>query len=76
MEKLNSRQFCYWLKGAFDLKRKEGKIELSSDDVKLIQENLNSVFKHDIDPSYGDEKHQQALSDIHNQPAPDVRIRC
>jgi len=48
---MKSRDFCYWLQGYF---------EISDDDVismyqlTQIKEHLTMVFKHEIDPSFGD----------------------
>ena len=52
--KMTSRDFAFWLQGYFELNK------LSHiDDVttELIKKHLNLVFKHEIDPSMGDEKH-------------------
>ena len=74
-QKLNARQFCYWLQGYLENKKVEGKIEnMSEAQIALLQKRLNSVFVHDIDPSYGDEEHQKDLNAIHNEP--NDLVRC
>ena len=52
----------YWLQGAFEVN--EG-LELSQKQVTVIRNHLNMVFKHEIDPSHGDEAHQKKLSEAH-----------
>jgi hypothetical protein len=64
-KKLNSRDFCYWLQGYFEL---NGYTDLTKEQVETIGKHLNLVFVHEIDPSYGDEKHQEKLNNIHNSP--------
>lgn len=60
----NPNSFCYWIKGVLDTNR----YELIDDFlVKKIQEELTKVFKHEIDPSMGDEKTQAKLNILHNQ---------
>lgn len=72
---MTSRDFCYWLQGYFEL--------LSHDDpntvdyldhkqVDTMRKHLSMVFKHEIDPSFGDEQHQATLSSLHHKP----RINC
>ena len=60
---MNSRDFCYWLQGFFEL-TEEGSV-LSAKQTQAIKNHLNMVFKHEIDPSYGDKKHQEELSGLH-----------
>jgi hypothetical protein len=60
---MTSRDFAFWLQGVFevaDLKTLDEKQTL------LIKQHLNLVFKHEIDPSMGDQKHQDELNTIHN----------
>lgn len=50
---------------------------LTEDQVKCIAKHLGMVFKHEIDPSFGDKKHQEALDKIHNTGSPGGPImRC
>jgi len=57
---MKSKDFCYWLKGFLTDKN-----ELTKDDCKKIREHLNSVFQHDIDPSFPS-GFQSQLNKIHN----------
>lgn len=61
---MTSRDFCYWLQGFFEI---SGDIQLSEEQGEIIQNHLAMVFKHEIDPSMGDLKHQNDLGVIHNQ---------
>jgi uncharacterized protein YfkK (UPF0435 family) len=61
---MTSRDFAYWLQGYFEL---TNPIEINEKETELIKRHLNLVFKHEIDPSMGDEKHQSELNKIHNQ---------
>jgi hypothetical protein len=69
---MTSREFCYWLQGYFEIATsndlpKDNIIRaLRHDQVLLIQKHLALVFKHEIDPSYGDEKKQEDLNKIHD----------
>lgn len=66
---MQSRDFCYWLQGFFELREaNKCKEALSDASVKCIKQHLNLVFKHEIDPSMGDEKHQEELNKIHEGP--------
>ena len=63
---MTSRDFAFWLQGFLEIRgKKEG---LTADQVECIQKHLNLVFKHEIDPSMGDEEHQAELREIHNPP--------
>lgn len=67
---MTSRDFCYWLQGWFELNEtidhREG---ASKETLACIKNHLAMVFKHEIDPSHGDEKHQKELSDLHTSGA-------
>lgn len=71
---MTSRDFCYWLQGFFEVnhaglaERESAQltgISLNPKQVACIQNHLNMVFKHDIDPSHGDAAHQAVLSQAH-----------
>lgn len=71
---MTSREFAYWLQGFFEIQfdsepgaSPEG---LTPEQTMCIRKHLNLVFKHEIDPSYGDEKKQEALNEIHNPVPP------
>jgi len=66
---MTSRDFCYWLQGFFEITSKDGVVAvMSREQADCIQRHLNLVFKHEIDPSMGDAKHQAELNAIHNEP--------
>lgn len=56
-----SREFCYWLQGYFEISNSK---ELTTQQVQVIKNHLNLVFKHDIDPSYGG--NQAELQAVHD----------
>lgn len=64
---MNSRDFCYWLQGLFEL----GDIKsLDERQTELIKKHLHMVFVHEIDPGFPEEQ-QEELWQIHDQePAP------
>lgn len=64
---MTSRDFAYWLQGYFEI---HGPGMLSSPQVEVIQKHLSLVFVHEIDPSAGDQAHQDVLNAIHHNPAP------
>jgi len=83
---MESKSFCYWLQGYFEINQQDTQ-SLSATQVDVIKRHLALVFKHEIDPSMGDEKHQHELNNIHspvgilpdskyNQPDKSKVIRC
>ena len=60
---MTSRDFAFWLQGFFEV---ANPISIGSKETEMIKKHLNLVFKHEIDPSMGDEKHQQVLNEIHS----------
>ncbi len=76
---MTSRDFAYWLQGFFEVSEVT---EINQKQTDQIKKHLNLVFKHEIDPSMGDEKHQQELNKIHNppnsftSPSKDTLLRC
>jgi hypothetical protein len=70
---MTSRDFCYWLQGFFEL----GELSaMNSNQTDLIKKHLALVFKHEIDPSYGDAKKQDELNKIHSSSPFDSPYRC
>jgi hypothetical protein len=59
---MTSRDFCYWLQGFMEVSDAK---EVTPEQLAVIRNHLNMVFKHEIDPSHGDATHQKVLSDIH-----------
>jgi hypothetical protein len=62
---MTSRDFCYWLQGFYEL---NGDVKITEGQTKVIRKHLNMVFKHEIDPSFGDDN--EALNTIHQGPPP------
>jgi len=60
---MTSRDFAYWLQGYFEVSNPK---EIGEKETDLIKRHLAMVFKHEIDPSMGDESHQAELNEIHN----------
>lgn len=66
---MTSRDFAFWLQGFFEISDLESGDQpqgLNAAQTASIQKHLALVFKHEIDPSMGDEEHQKALNAIHN----------
>jgi len=59
---MTSRDFAYWLQGFFEITNPS---TINTDQTDMIKRHLNMVFKHEIDPSMGDAKHNKELTDIH-----------
>lgn len=68
---MTSRDFCFWLQGVFELRDMSAQIPAIH--LNIIQRHLNLVFKHEIDPTMGDEKHQEELNSLHQGT---TTIRC
>lgn len=60
---MTSRDFCFWLQGYFELSTNHG--PLTGEQAATVRNHLALVFKHEIDPSMGDAKHQAALDAVH-----------
>lgn len=69
---MTSRDFCYWLQGLFELQNPKS---LDENQTDLVRRHLALVFKHEIDPSYGDRNHQRELEQIHHGSNP-VVFKC
>lgn len=78
---MTSRDFCFWLQGFFEV---SGADMLDKRQTEQVKAHLALCFKHEIDPSMGDEKHQKELNKIHDNdlnpkhPKPHYKplIRC
>lgn len=71
---MTSRDFCYWLQGFFEL-RPDKTVPINEWQTEQIQKHLAMVFVHEIDPSYGDQKHQEVLKGIHHGDGP-IKLNC
>lgn len=71
---MNTIDFCYWLQGYFEV---SGEAEINKDQVKIIKNHLNLVFKHEIDPLRESQTTTpvSVLNHIHS-PGNDPLIRC
>lgn len=70
---MTSRDFCYWLQGFFEVAHSgpvppepAARYNLSDYQVEMIRNHLAMVFKHEIDPSFGDKKHVDDLTKLHD----------
>jgi hypothetical protein len=86
---MQSRDFCYWLQGFFELaSSSDARVPagLTIGQVDCVRQHLAMVFKHEIDPSMGGPEHQKVLDELHgskpicstfNLPDPDkIVYRC
>jgi hypothetical protein len=73
---MTSRDFAYWLQGFFELS--ETSQGCSARQVQVIKNHLNLVFKHEIDPSFGDDNVQNVLNELHSgiYGSDNTQVRC
>lgn len=69
---MTSRDFCYWLQGFFEVSEVK---TMNEKQVAQVKNHLELAFKHEIDPSMGDEKHQKELNKVHHS-GKDLPMRC
>lgn len=69
---MQARDFCYWLQGALELPAGTDS-GLTAEQLKVVQDHLNMVFVHDLDPKAVEEKLQNAHD---GQLRPDEVMRC
>ncbi len=63
---MESKSFCYWLQGVFELTPEVTQTGFSAAQVDLIKRHLDLVFLHEIDPSYSDDpKVQEKMNKVH-----------
>jgi hypothetical protein len=63
---MTSRDFAYWLQGLLEIGKPE---TLNKEQVEIIKNHLNLVFKHEIDPSLNEGKTKEEvkeLQDVHD----------
>ncbi len=86
---MTSRDFCYWLQGYFEITKSgmESK-PLTVEQCVVVRQHLAMVFKHEIDPSFGDADVQAQLDALHKgveqakaeasrpRPPKDTAARC
>jgi hypothetical protein len=65
---MESKSFCYWLQGLFELTDSK---TLNEKQVETIKNHLKLVFLYEIDPSYSDDSTVQAIfQNIHDGKPP------
>lgn len=70
---MTSRDFCYWLRGYFELASAD---ELSTSQVETIKQHLSMVFIHEIAPSFPHEQQQQLFQAHVGWPDNEPGARC
>ena len=71
---MNTIDFCYWLQGYFEI---SGSEELSKEQIEIIKNHLNLVFKHEIDPLRESQTTTpKSLLDYTHSPENDKLVRC
>lgn len=67
---MTSRDFVYFLQGFFEINSaKQGGYEITDEQIDVIRNHLNLVFKHEIDPSLNEGKTKEEvkeLQDVHD----------
>lgn len=72
---MTSRDFCYWLMGFIEMSGDLKKV--SPEQLLKIKNHLNMVFKHEIDPSFGNKGTQDTLNILHSDGLhSEVRLNC
>lgn len=71
---MKSRDFAFWLQGYFEVSASNP--GLTPAQVEVIKRHLALVFIHEIDPSMGDAKAQDALNKIHKPGSGEILARC
>lgn len=69
---MTSQNFAYWLQGYFEVAQPK---QIGTNETEMIKRHLALVFKHEIDPAMGDEKHQAQLNAIHSPNTLDSYLR-
>ena len=59
---MKARDFAFWLQGYFEVSQPK---QIGENETEMIKKHLALVFKHEIDPEMGDDKHQAELNVIH-----------
>ena len=60
---MESKSFCYWLQGLLEIGKPE---TLNKEQVEIIKNHLNLVFKHEIDPSLNEGKTKEEVQELHD----------
>ena len=70
---MTAENFCYFLQGYLELSDTK---TISKEQLAKIKGHLKLAFRDDIDPSMGNEAHQEILNNIHNTLHKDPLMRC
>jgi len=70
---MTAENFCYFLQGYLELSDTK---TISKEQLAKIKGHLKLAFRDDIDPSMGNQAHQEVLNHIHNTPQNGPKIRC
>lgn len=70
---MTSRDFVFWLQGFFEVSDAK---DLDEKQTKQVKKHLALVFQHEIDPSMGDEHHQENLNETHHGGGHSPVFRC
>lgn len=64
---MQSRDFCYWLQGFFEI---GGTTYMDANQIECVKRHLNLVFLHEIDPSIhgNDPEKKKILNEVHRPP--------
>lgn len=70
---MKSRDFCFWLQGFLEVSKAT---TMDAEQVTIMKNHLNMVFKHEIDPSMPDPT--GVLTDAHTpgRPPGETLLRC
>jgi hypothetical protein len=60
---MKAEQFVFWLQGLLEIGKPE---TLNKEQVEIIKNHLNLVFKHEIDPSLNEGKSKEEVQDLQN----------
>ena len=82
---MKAAEFCYWFQGYMEIAGEQALEQgLGKEQLDVVRRHLSLVFKHELDPTHGDAKHQAELQAMHDgfpfnghRPDPDGLImRC
>jgi hypothetical protein len=59
---MTSRDFCYWLQGFFEV---GSPVAITPYQTAMIKAHLAMVFRHEIDPSFGNPDYVEELRKVH-----------
>jgi hypothetical protein len=60
---MQARDFVFWLQGFFEINEPQ---TINKQQVEIIKNHLNLVFKHEIDPSLNEGKTKEEVKELHD----------